>query len=570
MQMLAPDIASQQAQMARQQQMADMLREQAMQPDSGTEMAGGWAVRKSPWQGVAKVANALMGAHVQKQVDAKQLGLAKAMQERMSGAFDGMAGGNTGGLGAPGSSAMNVAPAGPDGVPLPAADGAGAPAAPQMDAITKIRNQAKAAYMMGNTELANKLLENISTLTTEQRNMAATGQDPMEMGRLATAAARKGGIIELQPGATALDLSTGVERFQPKVGEGITLNGGQASAIPGYAGANAEISGANAAAVSGANAQNEMTTVNTAGGPVMMTKAQAVQMAGGAPQAGTHFTNPDPGGMSLNFKGNPQAVFDRLSKLPEPHRAEALAAFSQYAGQPAAGGTGAPGIKLKTPAQEAAEMAAVKLGSEPQIAQKTQEYKDMADYGRTLDGHVSESQALLQRVAESREALTKFKAGGGAETKAKMASMAQAFGLPDGVVNKIAGGDLAAAQVFQKFAAQEALGTMQQALASDSGKGAQGNRISMELFIKNNPNITTDPNAIEKVFNFITKQAQQSKAQQEAYHAYKSDPKNDPSAFPGYWAGESIKRGYVTPELVTGKARGTTPANVQSILNKYK
>ncbi len=367
--LIAPDIGAEQAKLARQQQMADLLRSQAMQPDQGTQVVNGWAIKKSPWEGISKIAAALGGGYLQKKADDKQLGLAKAMQERMSSAFDGMAGGGSARASSNSAPAMPVSPQdqpldsmqvteGSPSMTSPAQQAA--PAQPQMDQITKIRNQAKAAYMMGNTELANKLLENISTLTTEQRNMAARGQDPALMGQLGIAKARKDGMFEMQPGTTSINMLNGQERFQPKVGEGITLNGGQASAIPGYAGANAEISGANAAAVSGANAQNEMTTVNTPNGPVMMTKAQAVQMAGGgAPQTGTHFTNPDPAGMSLNFKGNPQAVFDQLSKLPEPHRAEALAAFSQYAGQPA-GAPAAPGIKLQSAAEAEQEVGQVR------------------------------------------------------------------------------------------------------------------------------------------------------------------------------------------------------------------
>lgn len=584
LQMLAPDIATQQTQLARQQQMADLLRQQALQPDQGTQVINGWAVRKSPLEALGRMASALMAKNGQSDIDEKQLALSRALQGRMGDAFNSMAGGESGGMGA---TAQGV----PAGAPQPAMEGetaassaGGAPTpsqvstsqpAPQMSQVDRIRNQAKAAYMMGNTDLTNKLLENISTMTNEQRNMAATGQDPMLMGRLGVAEARKKGIIELQPGTTALDLSNGQERFQPKVGDGISLNNGVASAIPGYAGANAEITGASAGATAGANAQHKLITVNTAGGPVMMTEEQAAQMAGGGtPQAGTHFTNPNPGGASLNFKGNPQETFDRLSKLPSgPDRDQALAAFSQYARQPQTSSpAGGVGIPLKTHAQEAQELANVKAQNEPRLAQNTKEAADMADYGRTLDGHVSESQALLQRIEQSRQALSKFKAGGGGETRSQLASLAQAIpGMPTSIVDKIAGGDLSASQEFQKYAAQEALGTMQQALASDTGKGAQGNRVSMQLFIKNNPNIDTDPRAIEKIFNFQTQLHNQVKAQADAYHEYKSDPTKNPADFPNYWASEAIKRGFVKPEIKSGYAKGVaTPPQVQALLDKYK
>lgn len=573
MQMLAPDIATQQSQLTRQQQMADLLRQQSMQPLGDTQTVGGWAIKRSPWESVNKLAQALGATYMQKGADEKQLGLAKAMQERMGTAFDGMAGGS----GAPQAPVpMPAAPQAQGIDPMQMTEGAQAAPAPQqppaqpaqLSQVDRIRNQAKAAYMMGNTELANKLLENISTMTEGQRTDNYLGISADQSRQAELAKRLKEGTMSLQPGQTNVmpDGSRMVApNFETGVAGGFNSQGMPvASAIPGSTQIAAERAGAVAGATSGANAQNEMVSVNIGGRPVMMTKAQAVQMSGGAPQGGTHFANPDPAGMSLNFQGDPQATFDKISKIADPAiRAQAMQAMGQIPAGPQ-GGAPAPaggiGIAGSTPAEDAQRLADVQLRTAPQLAQKTQEYKDMADYGKTLDGHVSESQALLQRVAESREALTKFKAGGGAETRAKLASMAQAFGMPDDLVNKIAGGDLAAAQVFQKFAAQEALGTMQQALASDSGKGAQGNRISMDLFIKNNPNIGTDPNAIEKVFNFITKQAQQSKAQQDAYHQYKENPKNDPSNFPAYWAGEAIKRGYVTPEISTGKALGTIPA----------
>jgi hypothetical protein len=112
---------------------------------------------------------------------------------------------------------------------------------------------------------------------------------------------------------------------------------------------------------------------------------------------------------------------------------------------------------------------------------------------------------------------------------------------------------------------------MQQALASDTGKGSQGNRVAMQLFIKNNPNIDTDPRAIEKIFNFQTQLHNQLKAQADAYQQYKSNPHNNPADFPNWWASEAIKRGFVTPEIKSGYAKGVaTPPNVQAILDKYK
>lgn len=572
--LIAPDIATQQTQLARQQQLADMLKQQAMTPAGDTQVINGWAVRRSPLEAVSKIAQALMGGYMQKDADAKQLALAQAMQGRMGNMFDSMAGAAPAGGTASSGTLAPASGAPANSQPLsqgePEASPASSPAsAPPLSQVDRIRNQAKAAYLMGNTDLANKLLENVSTLTNEQKNMAAMGQDPLQMGRYGAAAARKAGIIELQPGTTALDLSTGEERFQPKVGEGISLNNGVATALPGYAGANAAIAGASADATARAQAGHKLITVNTANGPVMMTEEQAAQQAGGGQQ---------PAMPAPAVGGAPVDLMHMTLAQKEKFMAQARAQFALRPGSqpgtsvegpaPAAGSQG--GIRLKTPAQEAQELADVKARTEPGLAQSTKEATDMADYGKALNGHLSESQALLQRIAQSREALKKFQAGGGGDARVQLAQWAQAIpGMPTSVVDKIAGGNLSAAQEFQKYAAQEALGTMQQALASDTGKGAQGNRIAMQLFIKNNPNIDTDPRAIEKIFNFQTQLHNQLKAQSDAYQQYKKTPGNNPADFPNWWASEAIRRGFVKPEIKSGYAKGVPP-EVQAVLDKYK
>jgi hypothetical protein len=81
--MLAPDIAAQQMQLARQQQMAQILRDQALTPADPTQVVNGWAVRQSPLAGLSKVASALAAGYMQNETDKKQLELARALQGRM-------------------------------------------------------------------------------------------------------------------------------------------------------------------------------------------------------------------------------------------------------------------------------------------------------------------------------------------------------------------------------------------------------------------------------------------------------------------------------------------------------
>jgi hypothetical protein len=81
MQMMAPDLAAQQMQLARQQQYADLLRKQSIEPSGGTEMVSGWAVKKSPLEGLAKMAQALGANYSQNNIDEKQIALSKALRE---------------------------------------------------------------------------------------------------------------------------------------------------------------------------------------------------------------------------------------------------------------------------------------------------------------------------------------------------------------------------------------------------------------------------------------------------------------------------------------------------------
>ncbi len=81
---LPPDLAVQQQQLDRQRLMAEMLRKQAMEPSGGTEMVSGWAVKKSPLEGVSKLAQALGGQYMNKQADEKQAALTRESGKQMA------------------------------------------------------------------------------------------------------------------------------------------------------------------------------------------------------------------------------------------------------------------------------------------------------------------------------------------------------------------------------------------------------------------------------------------------------------------------------------------------------
>lgn len=86
--LIAPDIQAQQLALQRQQQLADMLRQQGSSPIDMPQMVTGAgparAVPISPWQGLTKIAQSVIGGALQKSGDAQSLDLAKQYQGRLA------------------------------------------------------------------------------------------------------------------------------------------------------------------------------------------------------------------------------------------------------------------------------------------------------------------------------------------------------------------------------------------------------------------------------------------------------------------------------------------------------
>jgi hypothetical protein len=211
---------------------------------------------------------------------------------------------------------------------------------------------------------------------------------------------------------------------------------------------------------------------------------------------------------------------------------------------PQGGAPSAAGGYGKTSAQEAADAAAAayaKKGAE-----------GMVDYENGLNSRVEQSAGLNMRLQEQLAALNKFRAGGGGETRAQLASMAQAIGAPDSVIRGIAGGDLSAMQEFNKLAAQTAMEQLKQSMGG-SGRVSQ---MEFQVFLHNNPNLSTDPEAIRKIFDFQNNLYKKDLAEQGALQDYKKTGQ-DITAFPSYWQGLQTKLGFTNPNF---SAQQKTPS----------
>jgi hypothetical protein len=463
--MQTPDLQGQQLALQRQQAIVDALKQQGAAPFGDTQVVSGRAIPITGLQAVSKLAQQLGGAYSQKKLDEKQVELTRQQQERFAKALRGIAPAGTfqdGAEAAPQSmpqmpqsnaaempqamanqgemqgaqtSAVMEAP------PMPEQggnqslvnalrnsqqrDAAPAPMQNQTPDIIKEQYRRAIEIYPVNPELAQKMLENVSALTNEQKNMAFMGQDPRLMGSLGVAKARKESILELQPGTTSRDMMSGEERFQPKVGEGIMLNNGNAGAIPGYANANAQIAGAAAAAQAGGQAGYRLETITGPDGqPRMVTAAQAAGMAGGQQQppmqpqgpanqgfpAGTQLPAPTPGANSnprldiLNQER--QSIMSRPDS--DPRKAGDLAAINreiQGAGGARPVAPSMPGIPLQSEAQKVLQTGAaqnqVELDKNLRINAQSPESQQKIVDAQSVLGLVTAAEPLLNTATGS-------------------------------------------------------------------------------------------------------------------------------------------------------------------------
>ena len=100
------------------------------------------------------------------------------------------------------------------------------------------------------------------------------------------------------------------------------------------------------------------------------------------------------------------------------------------------------------------------------------------------------------RLGEAKELLKTFKGGAGTKNFAEIAKFAQAINLPSELVDSIAGGDLSAVQSAQKFITQAVI---------QSATANPGTAESVNRYIRDNPDVQTDPRALERFINFTEK-----------------------------------------------------------------
>lgn len=178
---------------------------------------------------------------------------------------------------------------------------------------------------------------------------------------------------------------------------------------------------------------------------------------------------------------------------------------------------------------------------------------------------------FAKRINDMRDVM-KFDPNAGTPMRKKMAETAQALGMPDNVVNGVAGGDLASIQTFQKMAITNAM----EALKSDMNQGriTQG---EFAVYKENQPNIGLVRQATENIFNRAQERNALALSKQQEYSKYKQsalEAGHVPDGFGSYWNQKLQNEGKVrtdaTPMAAPG-ASGKPPVPMKGMVrNGYK
>jgi hypothetical protein len=409
---------------------------------------------------------------------------------------------------------------------------------------------------------------------------------------------------EMQPvqaGGYTRNPVTGAMAYNPDPTKGVTMGpGGSVQMMPGADAVQAQLAGATTAAQEGAKDQfaAPITLANLPGGPRTMLPSQARAFVGGGgaapgpapmPALPAGMPAPAPGGM-LPSRVTPQqqAALDSdrpailqgelakaqarvTSALQSGDAASAQRALGdvaslkkemgglRIAAQPAAApaaGDGLPGLALKTSAQEAADAANADFVKKRAAG--------AADYETSLNGRVTQGADMNMRLQEQLKALNNFKAGGGGETRAQLAQIAQGVpGISPSIVNGIAGGNLASMQEFNKLAAQTAMEQLKQSM----GGAGRISQYEFKVFQNNNPNLSTDPDAIRKIFDFNTKIFNRDLTEQKAFNAH-VDAGGNPASFASQWQQRQADMGYTNPNLSAQNTSAPATPNLLTDLPK--
>jgi hypothetical protein len=239
-------------------------------------------------------------------------------------------------------------------------------------------------------------------------------------------------------------------------------------------------------------------------------------LAGTNPQVGTLTNTPTPAEMN-----SPTTVVDKRG-VPSIQPRVAVAPMVTGSGAQVPGSGQNPQPTGLAPQEQALQ---------------TERAKTANDYESGLNDANTTGQENLRVLREMQDAMKQFKTGGGMEVRQRLAQLAQGVGMPQKLVDDLAGGNRGAVAEFQKLAVRYAT----QEMKTNMGQAQKFTNLDFSTFLKNNPTIDTDPRGLEKMFGFLEKGVWRMQQQQEYYNRWKQGerPKDfsgaGMDAFPAFW-----------------------------------
>jgi hypothetical protein len=175
----------------------------------------------------------------------------------------------------------------------------------------------------------------------------------------------------------------------------------------------------------------------------------------------------------------------------------------------------------------------------------------MREFEQMINSKSETAQSVLQRLEETEKVINKFKSGPTTKARFEVSKLAKGLGL-DALAERLVGGDLAAAQEFEKLTTRNAFEELKTAL------GGQGRFTNLEVenFMRSNFNLETLPEAIQDMMNFTKKMVDLADQQQTAFSHYRKksfDNKRDPNSFnPGYFSQKFMDHLRKTEQIKNG------------------
>jgi hypothetical protein len=380
--------ALQMQQLQRRQALADQLMQQGNQP-LDTQMVGNVAVRRSPFEGIAKLAQAATGAYVQNKNDQTYQDLAAQMMAGQRSALSGLSGGGQ--------------PSAPADMPPESirAPGYQPPAQPtQGNSFANTLDAAQNAANFGVDPEVIKAAIADQSRTDQMKNDAASGIAPTERGNLVRRDSIKQAFVPGSGGMLDIDPATSQPMFRT---------------LPGLAESSAAATGMSTAATQANTPHYEPDPFHP--GKFNVTYATPPSMGANVPPLG----GVGRGGMPGQAPQQPGAA------LPQPGAAAALPP------------PGAPGQSSMRAGGTAADLEGQKLGA-----------KSGQDFATDLNAKATDALAGKRTLSEMQNLLQGFEPGKGAPILSGLGSAAVAMGVSPETVTQLTNVNPGDAEAFQK------------------------------------------------------------------------------------------------------------------------